>query len=99
MKDRFIAALQQNNLAEMRKVPKAVLHNHSTRGGNKRYIEKWCGTKIPDCPKFREVRVTVNSDGMLIFDQSVSQEFFNLYHAGLFSAEELNEIRENALAN
>ncbi|GAA0384996.1 hypothetical protein [Paenibacillus motobuensis] len=55
LKDRFIAALQENNLAEMRKVPKADLHNHSTRGGNKRYIEKWCGTKIPDCPKFRDL--------------------------------------------
>ncbi|MNO80088.1 Adenine deaminase [compost metagenome] len=43
------------------------------------------------------VRVTINSDDMLIFDQSVSEEFFNLYQAGLFSAEELNEIRENAL--
>lgn len=55
MKDQFIAALQQNNLAEMRKVPKADLHNHITRGGNKRYIEDWCGVKIPDCPKFADL--------------------------------------------
>jgi adenosine deaminase len=34
---------------------------------------------------------------MIIFDQSVSEEFLNLYNAGLFNAEELNKIRENAL--
>lgn len=44
MKDRFIAALQQNSL-----------HNHITRGGNKRYIEDWCGVKIPECPKFADL--------------------------------------------
>ncbi len=42
------------------------------------------------------IKVTINSDDMIIFDQSVSEEFFNLYQAGLFNAEELNEIRENA---
>lgn len=44
------------------------------------------------------IKVTINSDDMLIFDQSVSEEFFNLYNAGVFNAEELNEIRENALS-
>lgn len=43
------------------------------------------------------VTVTVNTDDMIIFDQSVSDEFVNLYRAGLFSVEELNTIRENAL--
>ncbi|TCZ73234.1 adenosine deaminase [Paenibacillus albiflavus] len=55
MKDRFKAALQQNNMAEIRKVPKADLHNHITRGGNKRYIENWCSVKIPECPKFTDL--------------------------------------------
>ena len=44
------------------------------------------------------IKVTINTDDMLIFDQSVSQEFFNLYNAGLFNVTELNEIRENALS-
>ncbi|MBZ9689360.1 adenosine deaminase [Clostridium estertheticum] len=44
------------------------------------------------------IKVTINTDDMLIFDQSVSQEFFNLYNAGLFNATELNEIRENGLS-
>ncbi|MBZ9687404.1 adenosine deaminase [Clostridium estertheticum] len=44
------------------------------------------------------IKVTINTDDMLIFDQSVSQEFFNLYNAGLFKANELNEIKENGLA-
>ena len=43
------------------------------------------------------VNVTVNSDDIAIFDQSVSDEYLNLYKAGLFSASELDTIRENAL--
>ncbi|MGH4126043.1 MAG: hypothetical protein ACREV6_24315 [Clostridium sp.] len=44
------------------------------------------------------IKVTINTDDMLIFDQSVSQEFFNLYNAGVFNSTELNEIRENGLS-
>ena len=43
------------------------------------------------------VKVTINTDDMLIFDASVSYEFFNLYKAGVLDAKELNEIRENGL--
>lgn len=43
------------------------------------------------------VPVTVNTDDLLIFNQSVSQEYMNLYKAGLMSAEELNEIRQTGL--
>lgn len=43
------------------------------------------------------VKVTINTDDMVIFNQSVSEEYLNLYRAGLFSAEELNTIRENGL--
>jgi adenosine deaminase len=43
------------------------------------------------------IKVTINSDDMIIFDQSVSEEFLNLYNSGVFTPEELNEIRENAL--
>jgi len=34
---------------------------------------------------------------MLIFNQSVSQDYLNIYNAGLFSAVKLNEIRETGL--
>jgi hypothetical protein len=34
MKDKFIKALENNNLDEVRKIPKGDLHNHITRGGN-----------------------------------------------------------------
>jgi adenosine deaminase len=44
------------------------------------------------------VKVTVNTDDVLVFGQSVSDEFFNLYQAGLFSAAELDEIRQNGLS-
>ena len=41
------------------------------------------------------VKVTVNTDDVLMFGQSVSDEFLNLHRAGLFSAVELDEIRQN----
>ena len=43
------------------------------------------------------VPVTINTDDMLIFNQSVSEEYLNLFKAGLFTANELNMIRENGL--
>lgn len=44
------------------------------------------------------IKVTINTDDIIIFVQSVSQEFFNPYNASLFNANELNEIRENRLS-
>ncbi|KUP20508.1 hypothetical protein [Paenibacillus sp. DMB5] len=43
------------------------------------------------------VPVTINTDDLLIFNQSVSEEYLNLYQCGLMSAVELNEIRECGL--
>ena len=45
------------------------------------------------------VKVTVNTNDVLVFGQSVSDEFLNLYRAGLFSAAELDEIRQNGLGD
>ena len=39
------------------------------------------------------VDVTLNTDDPMIFGQSVSQEYLNLYDAGVFSADELDAIR------
>ena len=39
------------------------------------------------------VDVTLNTDDPMIFGQSVSQEYLNLYNAGVFSADELDAIR------
>ena len=39
------------------------------------------------------VAVTVNSDDLTVFGQSVSDEYLNLYRAGVFTAEELDGIR------
>lgn len=44
------------------------------------------------------VRVTVNSDDIILFGQSVSQEYMNLLGAGIFSPDELEEIRQTGLA-
>jgi adenosine deaminase len=43
------------------------------------------------------VRVTVNTDDVGMFGQSVSQEFLNLYRAGCLNEKELDQIRENSL--
>ena len=43
------------------------------------------------------VPVTINSDDPMIFDQSVSDEYRNLYRAGVFSADELDDIRRASL--
>lgn len=43
------------------------------------------------------IRITINSDDLLLFDSGVSEEYLLLYNLGLFNIEELNEIRKNSL--
>ena len=43
------------------------------------------------------VPVTINTDDLMIFGQSVSEEYRNLYRAGVFSPKELDEIRRASL--
>ncbi|HKM35531.1 MAG TPA: adenosine deaminase [Lachnospiraceae bacterium] len=43
------------------------------------------------------IPVTINTDDLLIFNQSVSQDYQNLYIAGLFTKEELDVIRLTGL--
>ena len=45
------------------------------------------------------VKVTVNTDDALVFGPSVSGEFLGPYRAGVFRAEELDEIRLNGLTD
>ena len=45
------------------------------------------------------VKVTVNTDDLLIFDSSVSEEFLKLYKNNVLDADELNEIRKIGLNN
>ena len=44
------------------------------------------------------VKVTVNSDEVLLFGTGVSEQFLRLYRSGLFSAAELETIRLNGLS-
>ncbi|MDA3811741.1 MAG: hypothetical protein PF518_15590 [Spirochaetaceae bacterium] len=41
------------------------------------------------------IKVTVNTDDAIIFGRKSSEEFFSLYGTGLYSGEELNQIRLN----
>ncbi|MFO7722321.1 MAG: hypothetical protein R6V49_03765 [Bacteroidales bacterium] len=43
------------------------------------------------------VSVTINSDDIMVFNQTVTDEYLNLFRAGVMSAEELNLIRLNGL--
>ena len=43
------------------------------------------------------VRVTINTDDLLIFDSSIENEYLRLYCAGTLSAEQLDEIRRIGL--
>ena len=45
----------------------------------------------------RGVKVTINSDDVLIFDSDVSKEYLRLFQSGCLSAEELDDIRMNGL--
>jgi adenosine deaminase len=45
------------------------------------------------------VPVTINTDDLLIFNSTVSQEYLYLYNAGLMTADELNIIRETGLSS
>ena len=45
------------------------------------------------------VKVTINSDDILVFGKSVSDEYLGLCQAGVFRAEELNTIRKMGLAS
>lgn len=45
------------------------------------------------------IKVTINSDDILAFSQTVSMEYLDLYRSGIFRAEELNAIRLEGLRN
>lgn len=41
------------------------------------------------------IKITVNTDDAIIFGRKSSDEFFSMYETGLYSAEELNQVRLN----
>lgn len=43
------------------------------------------------------IKVTINTDDLLLFDSSIENEYLLLYRAGALSAEQLDEIRKNGL--
>ena len=43
------------------------------------------------------VKVTINTDDLLLFGSTIENEYLLLYRAGVLSAEQLNDIRENGL--
>ena len=45
------------------------------------------------------VKVTINTDDLLIFDSSIENEYLLLYQAGTLSAEQLDDIRRTGLGD
>lgn len=43
------------------------------------------------------INLTIGTDDMLIFNKSISQIFLDLYQQQVFSSQELDRIRNNAL--
>lgn len=43
------------------------------------------------------VKVTINTDDLLIFDSTIENEYLLLYREGALNAVQLNEIRKNGL--
>lgn len=43
------------------------------------------------------VKVTINTDDLLLFDSSIENEYLLLYQSGALSAEQLDDIRKNGL--
>jgi len=43
------------------------------------------------------IPITINTDDLLIFNQNISQEYFNLFNCNLMTAKELDTIRETGL--
>jgi len=55
-------------------------------------------TKHPAKKLFdKGIPLTINTDDLLVFNSGVSEEYLYVYKQGLFSVDELNEIRKNSL--
>jgi len=45
-----------------------------------------------------DIKVTINTDDLLIFDSTISGEYLKLYQNGNFTARELDDIRLQGLS-
>ena len=95
-KEGFLQALEKDSVELLKRIPKSDLHSHAGRGGSISYIAAYQAHQIRTLFDYG-VPVTINTDDLLIFDSSVSQEYLKLFQADLMNAEELNLIRETGL--
>ena len=59
-------------------------------------IDEFNNHPAPDLYR-KGINITINTDDLMLFDSSVSEEYLKLYINGLFTAEELDLIRINSL--
>lgn len=92
MKNEFINALQNNDLPEIKGIPKSDLHNHAPRGGNKRYIEAWKGVTIPEAPIFNNLdemnkwykeNIKIHCKGQIGYEKRIEAAFVQAKSDGI----------------
>lgn len=93
-----IAASQSAQIMKWLAVNKIQLNVCPTSNVMLKLVESYANHPIRKLYDYA-VPVTINTDDLLIFNQSVSQEYLNLYNYNLMTADELNTIRENGLNN
>lgn len=78
--------------------PKVICTITPAEGGTQNIFQNGQTKKYPiKSLYYAGVPVTINTDDLLIFNQSVSEEYLNLYSSGALNAEALNTIRLTGL--
>lgn len=91
-----LAATQSKYLLDMLKERKIQLNMCPTSNVSLGYCEGFKSHPIKKCFEYG-IPVTINSDDILIFNSSVSEEYLKLYQARLFDEYELEQIRLQGL--
>ena len=107
----FETALETGDIAALRAIPKADLHNHAIGGGNRDFVREKTGVDIAPIDQVLHSMDEMHEwagkhtgqafkgpHGRMI-GIGVNDEFLALYRAGVFTAAELDQIRLNGLTD
>jgi len=73
-----------------------ILHLCPSSNLRLKRVDKMCNHPIKQLVE-NNIEVSINTDDLLIFNSSVSEEYLKLYQSGVMSAEKLNDIRVKAI--
>lgn len=91
-----ITAIESDEVMQMIRERNIILNMAPTSNVKLGAVEKLSDHPLPEFYD-RDIPVTINTDDLMIFDSSVSEEFLKVFKAGLLSAEELDHIRRIGL--